>query len=233
MEIKLLPLECPNCGEGISSCDRDNLFFCINCGKGYEVEKGGWKEIKVYYARPVLRGKPSYYLPFWVIRTRVSLEKVIRIDSSQLTKEVLTNPDFVSTLRMLFEKRNSTVTMDFFLPSFGTTNRYLLMDNLGMIFTASPPKITPTSPQPMFGGKYRFVDAAKLIESVLFSIEKGNILFDYEFKIEPLKKMIIGIPFMKKESFLIDALKGRKIFYDAVEGIEEIEQLKRRFRWQR
>jgi len=227
MEIKLLPLICPECGRDIIACEQDNLYFCSGCGKGFEITGGEWKEVETIYARPVIQSSSSsIYLPFWFLKTKVKLEQSVSIKDIEVVEAVSRIPEFNTKLTELLEPKNSEILMDFFVPAFGTTNRWLLMDDIGFAYTVSPPEIHEDASKEMVGGKYSPEDALKLCNSILFSIEgKTSRLLGCDFKIELITHKIIGVPFFTEGTFLVDGLTGNKTFIDAVENFEEIKGL--------
>ena len=118
--------------------------------------------------------------------------------------------------------------MIFFVPAFGVNNRYQLMDQPGLRFTIEPPELKSDSPKDMVGAEYSLEDAIELAKDMFLSIQykptsgltgiKGtDIIFDYK------KARIIGIPFYEEKGMLVDALKGYKIFKNALKGWEKIK----------
>ena len=227
MEIELLPLVCPDCGSPIKSTKNDNVHFCSGCGKAYVVKKGEWKPIKTIYAKPILPSPDNnyIYLPFWGIRTILSFEEKPKPEAVIVETEV-DNP-FSAFLQkkisVILKEPDAKTTMDFFIPGFGTTNRYLLMDNIGLEYTREPPDIHITGPKEMCGGKYSLEDIIVIAKALLLTMQEDSRFFiKYRFNLTPVKFFVIGVPFYKENEFFIDALKGKRMFYDAVENIDEI-----------
>ena len=225
MEIELLPLICPECGSKIISTKNDNIHFCSGCGRAFTIKKGEWRPIKTIYARPSLPSPDGkyIYLPFWAIRTRLSFKEKPKIDAIILNEDTPLNPFLEGKISVILNKPDAKVNIDFFIPAFGTTNRYLLMDNIGLEYTKDPPEIHIDKPKEMLGGKYNIEDALVIAKSLLLTMqEDSRILIKYKFDLTPLKYFVIGIPFYTEESFFVDALKGKRMFTDGVENIEEI-----------
>ena len=100
------------------------------------------------------------------------------------------------------------------------------MDDPGFFYTISPPEIEKDEPKEMVGGKYTLEDVVHLAESILFEVEKkSSTLMGYDFKIDVKSYRILGIPFFEEAPFLVDGLKGKKIFSDAVTEISQIKKL--------
>lgn len=230
IDIKLIPLRCPDCGNDIQSGEDDIVHFCSNCGSGYEVILDKLKKVKVVFAKPQeeIENKKMYYLPMWQILSKISIDKKPKIDISQIPTEIMSNDLFASFLAELINKEKPIDKMMFFVPAFGVTNRYQLMDQPGYLFTVKTPKFKKDSPKDMVGAEYSLEDAVELAKVMFLSIQyhtdkglmglKGaDITFDYE------KARIVGIPFYEKEGMLVDGLRGYKIFKNALKDWEKIK----------
>jgi hypothetical protein len=229
-DIKLIPLCCPDCGRDIESGEDDLVHFCTNCGKGFEVIQDKLKKVGVIFAKPKeeFADKKLYYLPMWQILSRVSVKKKHSIDVSQLPREILANERFTNVYTDLLNKEKPIEKMLFFVPSFGVTNRYQLMDQPGLRFTVNPPELKSDSPKNMIGAEYSLSDAIELAKDMFLSIQfqmdtgitglkDADVTFDYK------KARIAGIPFYEEKGMLVDALQGNKIFKNALKAWESIK----------
>ena len=229
-DIKIIPLRCPDCGADIESGEDDVVHFCTNCGYGYEVLMEKFKKVNVFFAKPEedLENKKLYYLPMWQILSRISVNKKQNIDVSQLPREILANERFAKHLSDLLNKEKPIEKMIFFVPAFGVTNRYQLMDQPGLRFTIEPPELKSDSPKDMVGAEYALEDAIELAKDMFLSIQyqinpkltnigDADIIFDYK------KARIVGFPFYEEKGMLVDALRGYKIFKNALKGWEKLK----------
>lgn len=229
-DIKLIPLCCPDCGKDIESGEDDIVHFCSNCGSGFEVVQDKFKKVNIIFVKPKeeFANKKLYYLPMWQILSKISINNKPNIDISQIPPEILTNDRFTSFLAGLLNKEKPIDKMMFFVPAFGVTNRYQLMDQPGYLFTVNPPKLESDSPKDMVGAEYSLEDAVELAKVMFLSIQyhtdkglmglKGaDITFHYE------KARIAGIPFYEEKGMLVDGLKGHKIFKNALKDWEKIK----------
>jgi len=229
-DIKLIPLRCPDCGKDIESGEDDLVHFCSNCGSGFEVVLDKFKKVNIIFVKPKeeFANKKLYYLPMWQILSKISINKKLNIDISQIPTEILANDRFTSFLAGLLKKEKPIDKMMFFVPAFGVTNRYQLMDQPGYLFTVKPPKLESDSPKDMVGAEYSLEDAIELAKVMFLSIQyhtdkglmglKGaDITFDYE------KARIAGIPFYEEKGMLVDGLKGYKIFKNALKDWDKIK----------
>jgi len=206
MEIRLVPLRCPECYEKIPAGERENVYFCPSCGKGFEVEKGEWREMEVVYASS--REKPFVYLPFWWIEYSIKAKEK-REEVEAFFKE--TAPFLFNALK---EKK-----VKVWIPAFGTTNRYLLLDDIGLHFTLSPPEIKPGNFHPMKYGKYPLKEAVEIGKLILAGICGDFMVFERRLDVEFLNGKIVGIPFAREKGILRELLTGKRMFADAVEGV--------------
>jgi len=230
IDIKLIPLRCPDCGNDIQSDEDDVVHFCTNCGSGYEVVLGKFKKVNVFFAKPEKEsaGKRLYYLPMWQILSRISVKKSHNVDVSQLPEEILTSERFVNLFSDLLNREKPIEKMVFFVPAFGVTNRYQLMDQPGFRFTIEPPELKRGSSEDMVGAEYSLEDAIELAKDMFLSIQyqtnrglKGLTGEDITFDCK--KARIVGVPFYEEKGMLVDGLKGYKIFKNALKNWEKIK----------
>lgn len=230
IDIKLIPLRCPDCGQDIESGEDDVVHFCANCGKSFEVIQDKLKRVSVIFAKPGEEAseKKLYYLPMWQILSKISVKKKHSIDVNQLPREILANKRFTSVYADLLNKEKPIEKMIFFVPAFGVTNRYQLMDQPGLQFTMDPPKLRGGSVKNMVGAEYSLEDAIELAKDMFLSIqfktdmgikrlEDADIKFDYK------KARVAGIPFYEEKGMLVDALKGYKIFKNALKAWDRLK----------
>jgi hypothetical protein len=229
-DIKLIPLRCPDCGKDIQSGEDDLVHFCSNCGSAYEISLDKFKKVPVIFVKPKeeIENKKLYYLPMWQILSKITVKKKQNINLSQIPPEILSNELFTNFFVGLLKKEKPIDKMMFFVPAFGVTNRYQLMDQTGYLFTANPPKFKSDSPKDMVGAEYSLKDAIELAKVMFLSIqyhtdnglmglEGADIEFNYE------KARIAGIPFYEEEGMLVDGLRGYKIFKNALKEWEKIK----------
>jgi predicted RNA-binding Zn-ribbon protein involved in translation (DUF1610 family) len=230
-DIKLISLRCPDCGQGIESGDDDVVHFCANCGKAFEVIQDKFKKVGVIFAKPKeeYAEVKLYYLPMWQILSRISIKKKHSIDVSQLPREILANRRFASVYAELLNKEKPIEKMIFFVPAFGVTNRYQLMDQPGLKFTVNPPELKSDSVKNMVGAEYSLLDAIELAKDMFLSIQYKTDtgltgLRDSDIKFDYKKARIAGIPFYEEKGMLIDALQGHRIFKNGLKAWDRIKE---------
>jgi len=226
-DIKLIPLRCPECGKEINSKEEDRIYFCHVCGLGFEIVGDDFRKVDVIYAQPEheVDNKPVYYLPMWEILTTISIKEQYSLTYKDIPSELLKSEQFIKLITDLFREKDAKKKMIFFVPAFGITNRYQLMDEPGFQFTVDPPKLKRGKPRDMVGAEYTLSDAKELATVIFLSIQahtKANIIdadIDFEFH----KYRIAGIPFYEEEGLLVDGIKGFRIFKDALKSWNEIK----------
>jgi predicted RNA-binding Zn-ribbon protein involved in translation (DUF1610 family) len=226
-DIKLIPLRCPECGVDIESEEADAVHFCSNCGSGFEVSLDRFKKIDIIFVKPEVevKNKFLYYLPMWKISTNIYIEKKYNIDINQLPPEILLDERFSRFFVELFNKKKAKDRITFFVPAFGVTNRYQLMDEPGFGFTVEPPELKSDSPKDMVGAQYSLEDAKEIAKIMFLSIQSNTSasIMDADIVFDFGKARIVGIPFYEEEGMLIDAIKGYRIFKDALSEWEKIK----------
>jgi predicted RNA-binding Zn-ribbon protein involved in translation (DUF1610 family) len=219
-DIKLIPLRCPECGIDIESQEDDVVHFCSNCGLGFEVSLDKFRKVDIVFVKPrtKVKTKTLYYLPMWQISTDIYIEKKYDVDITQLPPEILTDERFSQFFVNLFNKEKAKERMTFFVPAFGVTNRYQLMDEPGFKFTIEPPELESDSPKDMVGAQYSLEDAKEIAKTMFLSIQSNTSasIMDADIVFDFGKARIVGIPFYEEEAMLVDAIKGYRIFKDAL-----------------
>lgn len=219
-DIKLIPLKCPECGENIESKEEDRVFFCPSCGMGFQLTGDKLKKINVIFAEPQIdtNGKQLYYLPMWQILTLVYIDKKYSMNPRDLPREILEKEKFSRMLTELFNKEKAHEKIIFFVPAFGVTNRYQLMDAPGIQFTVDPPELKSGKPREMIGAEYSIEDAKEIARVMFLSIQShaGSDILDAEIEFDFRRYRIAGIPFFEDKGMLVDAIKGYRIFKDAL-----------------
>lgn len=231
-DIKLLPLRCPDCGMDIDSKEFDMVHFCSNCGTGFQISGSSFKKINVLYAKPEvdIKDKTVYYLPMWQMLASITMKNKYKLKKDEFPEEMLKNKKFMNVITDLFEDENSTKEMIFFVPAFGVTNRYQLMDHPGFQFTVDPPKLKSGSPVEMIGAQYSIEDAGELAKDMFLSIQAHthSDVYGSEINYDFKRYRMTGIPFFEEKGMLVDGIKGFRIFKDSLKEWNEIkEQLNR------
>lgn len=226
-DLKLIPLRCPECGNDINSKEEDRVYFCYVCGLGFEIFGNKFKKVNVIYAKPSheFTSKILYYLPFWQILTTVSIKAQYSLSYEDIPEEILKVDNFSRLLMGLFKKKDAREKMVFFIPAFGITNRYQLMDEPGFQFTVDPPKLENGTPRDMVGAEYTIFDALELAKVMFLSIQAHSRIeiFDANIDFEFHQYKIAGIPFYEDGALLVDGIKGFRIFKDALKKWDAIK----------
>jgi len=227
-DLKLIPLRCPECGGDINSKEEDRVYFCYVCGLGFEIVRNKFKKVNVIYAKPSheFTGKTLYYLPFWQILATISIKKQYSLDYKDIPEELLKVDNFSRLLTGLFKEKNARKKVTFFVPAFGITNRYQLMDEPGFQFTVDPPKLEKGTTRDMVGAEYTISDALDLAKVMFLSIQAHSRIevLDADIDFEFHKYRIAGIPFYEDDALLVDGIKGFRIFKDALKKWDEIKE---------
>uniref|UniRef100_A0A7C4UFZ4 Uncharacterized protein n=1 Tax=candidate division WOR-3 bacterium TaxID=2052148 RepID=A0A7C4UFZ4_UNCW3 len=219
MEIELLKLICKNCGSRIVSLKSDNLHFCSKCGKGYYVDNIDFREIETIYVKEKInKNLRKIYLPFWYVKTIIEFEGISINETVNIIKIFFENKE-----EIVFNKReNINNEMEFIIPAFGTTNRYLLLDNIGIFYTLNRFDYERTEPFNMVCGKYRPSDLIPILKSFLYAtFSKKELIIDKKINFNIRENKILGISFFIEDKILIDSIYGKQIFLDAVENIQD------------
>ncbi len=221
--FELVPLQCTKCNARISSGRADRVFFCDNCGAALEYNGERLTPVDVHSAQPILDldREPELFLPFW------SFQLEIQVQGKSVYLPLLFRDNFIMQDTMLFDRESfmhavlskrkehtpegeSNFTV--YVPSFPTTGAYTFSSELGITFTKKQPVFSWYQENKRIESCiYNEADALAIAEDEYISLQAAVIpnLLELELSIRVKGKMIIGIPYIKKN-------KG--IYYDQIIG---------------
>jgi len=203
------PLKCPNCANGLPVKPRDVVFFCPGCNKAWQIEGSEFSEVRCSVAAPTSKhDQKPVYLPFWVVKARMSSGERVIDNKFDLAKLVpaLTWP----------KEEDKQVPLRFFMPAFRMGNLKVLA-RVASSFTRFQPVFDHAPLEDgVFRGSYLSAeDALTLAPLILFSlIPKGNVnavRFAMDAKVEPLDAELALVPFYQGRFELTDGLFGQSI----------------------
>ena len=229
----LLPLQCPKCGSPIDSNRNDVIYFCNNCGAGLEFNGEKLELVRTVFARPELdkENEPQLFLPFWLFHLDISIKGkevylpfIFRPNFLETQDSLLTNKTLLEKILKKREEQTKKEEMDFsiYVPSFPTTGTFEYSSNIGNRFTKTRPKLTfYEEKKKMESCIYNSSDALSIAEDEYISLQSAVIpnLLGLELSFNVKEKMVIGIPYIKKEKGIYyDQIIGEIIVASALKG---------------
>jgi hypothetical protein len=201
--LRLVALKCSKCGSLLKAEPNDHVYYCNNCGTGFELinEKDELVVVNIDFALPAKKLEAELvYLPFWVFYTNIQIGSR---DSSQ------TMGSAAGFIKNIFSGgEGNKPVRKLYVPAFNTpiTN----IRALGMEFTRNQPELEKIKKDKLTGCRFSSRDAEKLADFIFLSMEaeKPDMLKNITYSLGLSSPKVIGIPFYKKGGSLTDGILG-------------------------
>ena len=200
-QLRLVPLDCPGCGESVEAEGEDVVYYCVACRNGYRFVEGpdSLERTEVaFVSSPSVSAE--LHLPFWLLPARVAIHERDAAGGS------------LSGLLALFSggdqsprgRREGTFAVPAFHASLDSATR------LTRQYTEKLPELTERLGERLVGGRYGVEDAQKLAHYAVVAseVEKPDTLRQLRYEIEFGPARLLGVPFVRKERRLVDAVFG-------------------------
>lgn len=209
-ELRLIPLDCPQCGSALAAEGQDRLFYCTSCHSGFQVrEEGPVPDARAPSSETVglplepveviFLASPGHPVdtrrPFWLLPARI---------------EILERRTPGSTLTGLFnvffggDDSGGPGEGRFVVPAYPTPLERALA--LARSYSYRWPGAGELTGEKLTGGTVPLEDARKLAEYLLIANEadRSDTLQDLEYRLEFREPRLIGIPFYRRGEELHD-----------------------------
>jgi hypothetical protein len=204
--LRLVALKCSKCGSLLKAEPDDLVYYCNNCGTGFELinEKDELVTVNIDFALPIKKLDAQMdYLPFWVFDTD------IRINSRDSGETLGSAAGFIKNIFSGGDGKKPV--RKFYVPAFETqiTN----IRRLGMEFTKNQPEFESIKKDRLTGCRFSSRDAEKLADFIFLGMEaeKPDMLKNITYSLGLSSPRVIGIPFYKTGSSLTDGILGISI----------------------
>jgi hypothetical protein len=198
LDIRVIPLLCPGCGNPLPAGEDDVIFVCASCAASWELVDGSLVRRELYH----LAGKgdvrlPFWILPFWILPFQVTTrEGVVEILAAyrNLTGSLPVGNGGVDA-----------VSPNLFVPACPFSSPTHLV-RAGRLLTLRQPSVTPVPcrPERIAPIVFREEDARNMGEVILLATvteeRKKSFAFLESFSFRPAKGMLFTIPFEEKGS---------------------------------
>ncbi len=201
--LRLVALKCSKCGSLIKAEPDDHVYYCGNCGTGFELinEKDELAVVNIDFALPVKKQDAEIiYLPFWVFDTN------IQISSRDSSATLGSAAGFIKNI--FSGGDGSKPVTKFYVPAFDTPISNIR--RLGMEFTKNQPELESIKKDKLTGCRFSSRDAEKLADFIFLSIEaeKPDMLKNITYSLGLSSPRATGIPFYKTGGSLTDGIVG-------------------------
>ncbi len=83
---RVVVLRCKACRAELPAASNDVAFRCPNCGRGWEIEAGGFIDRPCFYvAPPAAASGPLLYLPYWSFTVAASVTPSVMAEADELS----------------------------------------------------------------------------------------------------------------------------------------------------
>ncbi len=200
-EFKLVPLDCPSCGAGIRADGEDVVYYCTACRNGYrfDLDSRTLEAVEVaFVALPDQR--VDFYLPFWLLPATITIQERTAKGGS-----------FAGLMRFFLGDDGESAQSGegrFAVPAFHC--RLSTTTELTRRYTEALPDLGEKLGERLIGGSYGPADARKLAHYALVAseINKPDTLTQLRYTIEFGQESLLGIPFVRRQAAVQDALFG-------------------------
>lgn len=204
-ELRLVPLDCPTCGEAVEAEGDDVVYYCTACRNGYRFHTGKADLVPTevsFVSAPNVSAE--LYLPFWLLPARVEL---LQRDARGKSFSGLMGL-FMGTEHDEGGRRREGT---FAVPAFHTPLRAAA--RLTRRYTEQLPQLGERLGERLLGGRYGVEDAQKLAHYALIAseVEKPDLLKQLRYEIEFGTARLLGVPFVAGEKGLADAVFGIRV----------------------
>ena len=202
--LRLVALKCKKCGSLLDADPKDVVYYCSNCGTGYEIinEKDELVALDINFALPKKAlDAEIVYFPFWVFNADININE--RNASGTLGSVV----DFIKGKITGGPKSIEK----FYVPAFETSMENI--KKLGLEFTRNQPDFDTLKKDKLKGCTYSSRDAEKIADFIFLSMEaeKPDMLKNISYTLGLSSPKVIGMPFYRDDAGFIDGIFGIKI----------------------
>ncbi len=198
---ELVPLDCPSCGAAVRAEGEDVVYYCTACRNGYRFDLDAKTLVPMEVAFVSLPNVAvELYRPFWLLPATIRIEQR---DAS--------GGGFRGLMNFFLgggDEEQSDGRGTFAVPAFHAPLPAVAA--LTRRYTEKLPELGERLGERLLGGCYGVLDAKKLAHYALIAseVEKPDTLKQLRYKIEFGKPRLLGAPFVRRDSKVVDAIFG-------------------------
>jgi hypothetical protein len=191
LDIRVIPLLCPECGHPLPAGEDDVIFVCASCAAPWELECGSLVRREMHH----LGGEGDVRLPFWVLPFHVTTR-----EGSVATLAAYRN---LTGSLPVGNGGVDAVSPNLFVPACPFSSPAHLVRS-GRLLTLRQPPVTPVPcrPERIAPIVFREEDARNMGEVILLATvteaRKKSFAFLESFSFRPLTGILCTIPFQEK-----------------------------------
>jgi hypothetical protein len=191
LDIRVIPLVCPECGHPLPAGEDDVIFVCASCAASWELVDGSLARRELHH----IDGRGDVRLPFWVLP--------FHVETCEGTVETMARFRILTGSLPVGNYRTDAGPPNLFVPACPFSSPPHLVRS-GRLLTLRQPAVTPIPCRP---GRiapivFREEDARNIGEVILLAAvteaRKKSFAFLESFSFRPGTGMLCTIPFEEK-----------------------------------
>jgi hypothetical protein len=188
MTLRLIGLDCPDCGSAMRGDPHDVLYFCTHCGSGALLEDNGLQTVDSSAFLPAPGRHATIWKPAWVIEAEVTVDDRIRADGrrTQGWREART----------------------FVMPAFPLPLEDLI--RLARALSTAAGTVGEVPREPIRGGTLTLEDAVTLCRHIVVGdeVRRSDMLASVRVQVQVQVHRLAAIPFEDENGRLRCAITG-------------------------
>ncbi|MFQ5349545.1 MAG: hypothetical protein ACE5EG_03765 [Thermoanaerobaculia bacterium] len=198
---ELVPLDCPSCGASVKADGEDVVYYCTACRNGYRFDVKRKTLVPMEVAFVALANVAvELYQPFWLLPAAITIHER---DAS--------GGGFRGLMSFFLgggDEEASGGRGTFAVPAFHAP--LPAVATLARSYTEKLPELGEKLGERLLGGRYGVLDAKKLAHYALIAgeVEKPDTLKQLRYAIDFGKPRLLGVPFVRRDGKLVDAIFG-------------------------
>ncbi len=198
---ELVPLDCPSCGAAVKADGEDVVYYCTACRNGYRFDPAKKTLVPMEVAFVALPNVAvELYRPFWLLPATITIQQ-----------RDAAGAGFRGLMNFFLgggDSERSGGEGTFAVPAFHAP--LPAVATLVRRYTEKLPELGEKLGERLLGGCYGVRDAKKLAHYALIAseVEKPDTLKQLRYEIEFGKARLLGVPFVRREGKMVDAIFG-------------------------
>jgi hypothetical protein len=191
LDIRVIPLLCPECGHPLPAGEDDVIFVCASCAASWELVDGSLARRELYH----LAGRGDVRLPFWVLP--------FHVETCEGTVKTMARFRALTGSLPVGNGGVDSVSPNLFVPACPFSSPTHLV-RAGRLLSLRQPAVTPVPCRPdrIAPIVFREEDARNMGEVILLAAvteaRKKSFSFLESFSFRPGAGMLCTIPFEEK-----------------------------------
>ena len=216
-ELKVLELECIECGARLPAGNHSMVLPCTDCGRFFKVTREGLESFSANYAMPALEADETVWLPFWCVPCNLSYggRKALKVADMRTVLGVIAP-------RLELPRAPAAAQLRYFVSAYGAL-RAPKIDSAARDMTRLQPSLksgSRESGEELFHCFFGQQDASDLAYSTWITVLPGVVPHRLRsLRIRAGEPQLWYVPFEHRGRELVNLLTGLRYDRDAFRGV--------------